>query len=316
MTLRTMRRPVFIDTDVGLGTPGAEIDDGAALLVLLRAPQVTVVGCGSVHGNVEIEAADHNLRRILAAEDRGDLPVGRGAALPLLEDPAWFANWKAGYGPTEPLPGSGGLPPTAALLIDAARAHPGALTVLAVGPLTNLALAARLAPDIVPLVREVVTMGGAFGGEDDAAQATTAEFNARCDPEAAAIVLGAGWPVRCFGLEITRRVHFSRADFAGLTDTQAVPALLKRQASGWIDRVEAQGWEHDGCSLHDAVAAAALVDETLAQYRAGEVSVELTERGRRGCMQLRPRADGRVRVAVDLDVARCKHTIWSAVAGS
>lgn len=310
-----MRRPVFIDTDVGLGTPGAEIDDGAALLVLLRAPQVTVVGCGSVHGNVEIEAADHNLRRILAAEDRGDLPVGRGAALPLLEDPSWFADWKAGYGPTEPFAGSGGLATTATRLIEAARAHPGALTVLAVGPLTNLALAARLAPDIVPLVREVVAMGGAFGGEDNAAQATGAEFNARCDPEAAAIVLGAGWPVRLFGLEITRRVHFSRADFAGLTDAHAVPALLKRQASGWIDRVEAQGWEHDGCSLHDAVAAAALLDESLAQYRAVDVAVELADPKRRGCMRVRANDDGRVRVAVDLDVERCKRVIWSAVAG-
>lgn len=304
--------PVFIDTDIGLGTPGAEIDDGAALLVLLRNPAIEVVGCAAVHGNVDVDDAVHNLRRLLHAEGCGDLAVGRGAALPLVEDPGWFAEWKAGYGPTEPFPGEAALPSGAAELIDAARAHPGALTVLAVGPLTNLALAVRLAPDIVPLVREVVAMGGTFG-VDGAAQDTRAEFNARCDPEAAAIVLGAGWPVRLFGLDITRRVHVSRADFAGLSDPRPATASLKQQAPGWIDRVEAQGWELDGCSLHDAVAAAALLDEGLARYREVEVSVELAERARRGCMRFAPSTGGRVRVAVDLDVARCKHAIWSAI---
>ncbi len=301
-------RPVYIDTDMGLGTPGAELDDGAALLVVLAASAVAVIGCGSVHGNVGVTEATHNLRRLLASEGRGDIALGRGAALPLIEDPAWFADWRAGYGATEPFQGPEPTTAAAQLLIDAARAHAGALTVLAIGPLTNLALAVRLAPDIVPLVREVVAMGGAFGGED-----TGPEFNARCDPEAAAIVLGAGWPIRLFGLEITRRVHVSRAEFAGLDDARPAVAALKRQAPGWIDRVEAQGWEVDGCSVHDAVAAAALLDETLAQYRAVDVTVELTDPARRGCMRLRADTGSHIRVAVDLDVARCKRAIWSAL---
>ncbi len=309
MSASPNRPPVYVDTDIGLGTPGAELDDGAALLVMLAASAVDVIGCGSVHGNVDLNAATHNLRRLLASEGRGAIAVGRGAALPLIEDPAWFADWRAGYGPTEPFPGPEPTTTAAQLLIDAARAHAGALTVLAIGPLTNLALAVRLAPDIVPLVSEVVAMGGAFGGED-----TGPEFNARCDPEAAAIVLGAGWPVRLFGLEITRRVHVSRAEFAGLGDARPAVAALKRQAPGWIDRVEAQGWEVDGCSVHDAVAAAALVDETLAQYRAVDVAVELVDPARRGCMRLRADTDSHIRVAVDLDVARCKRAIWSALA--
>jgi len=306
--------PVFIDTDMGLGTPGAEIDDGAALLVMLAARSIEVVGCGSVHGNVGLIEATHNLRRLLAAEGRGDLVVGRGAALPLIENPDWFAEWKAGYGPTEPFIGPEPLPAATQVLIDSARAHPGALTVLAVGPLTNLALAARLAPDIVPMVHEVVAMGGAFSA-DGAPQEAEAEFNARCDPEAAAIVLNAGWPVRLFGLDITRRVHFSRADFAALGEARPTVALLRRQAPGWIDRVEAQGWEHGGCSLHDAVAAAALLDETLALYRTVDVAVELWDPARRGAMRGTPNDAGPVRIAVDLDVMRCKDAIWSAVTG-
>lgn len=291
--------PVYVDTDLSLGTPQAEIDDGAALRLLLRSPEVEVGGVGTVHGNVPMAAATDNLRRLLAYEGRQTIPVGRGAALPLVEDPRWFDAWQAGYGPTPPWPGDQDWPAAANLLIDLVRARPQALTVLALGPLTNLALAARLAPDIVPLVREVIAMGGSFGGE-----AAPAEFNFRCDPEAAAVVLGASWPVRLFGLEVTRRVHFARADFAALPADPPTLALLKHQAPAWIDRVEAQGWDAGGCSLHDAVAAAALVEDGLCGYAPAGVAVELHDRARRGTTRLNPQGTG-ARLAVEIDAPRC-----------
>jgi inosine-uridine nucleoside N-ribohydrolase len=302
-------RPVFIDTDIGLGTPQAEIDDGAALLVMLRAADVQVCGVGTVHGNVAVDQAIHNARRLLAYENCEQIPVGRGAALPLVQDPGWFAGWRAAYGQTEPWPGGAALPPAAGLLIDAARAFPHRLAVLAIGPLTNLALAARLAPDIVPLVGEVVAMGGSFGAAQPGA-----EFNLRCDPEAAAIVLHAGWPVRLFGLEVTRQVRFGRAEFAALPEHRPAVRLLRHQAPGWIDRVEAQGWEAGGCSLHDAVAAAALLDETLCDYVETGVSVELADPARRGETRFHARAIG-LRVATDVDADRCHALIWKHIAG-
>ena len=124
-------------------------------------------------------------------------------------------------------------------------------TVDASGAMSKMKMTAGSDRDIIPLVREVVTMGGAFG------ESQTPEFNARCDPEAAAIVLNAGWPIRLFGLDITRRVHFSREEFAALPENDPAVALLKRQAPGWIERIESMGWDHGGCALHDAVAASA-----------------------------------------------------------
>lgn len=304
-------RPVFVDTDVGLGTPRAEIDDGAALQVLLRDAAITVVGAGAVHGNVPAEAALHNLHRLLAFEGWAGLPVGRGAALPLVEDPGWFAGFQASYGPTDPWPGAdpARLPAAANLLIDRARTYPGALTVLALGPLTNLALAARLAPDIVPLVHEVVVLGGSFG------PAPQVEFNARCDPEAAAIVLEAGWPVRLLGVDVTRQVRFSRADFAALPEARPATRLLKHQAPEWIARVEANGWDADGCALHDAVAAAILLDETLAEYAETRVRVELADPAWRGLVKFGESGASPVRVVMSVDVERCRALIWSRVAG-
>lgn len=309
-----MTQPVFVDTDISLGTPGAEIDDGAALIMLMHAPSLDVRGVGTVHGNVPVEQATHNARRLLSRLGHEETPVGRGVGLPLIEDPSWFAEWQSRYGPTPPWPGGDTLPTAVELLIETVRAAPGEVSVLALGPLTNLAIAARLAPDIVHSVREVVAMGGSFGHA-----APTAEFNVRCDPEAAHIVFSAGWPLRLLGLEVTRQVLFSRHDFARLPDDDRALRLLKSQAPGWIDVVEAEGWEEGGCALHDAVAVAALLDETLITYVNASVNVELADPARRGITALKPleegQGNGTARVAVAIEADRCHDLILSCLEG-
>lgn len=309
-------RLVLVDTDVSLGTPGAEIDDGAALIMLLRSAGLTVQGITTVHGNVSVEFATHNLRRLLSYLGREEIPVGIGAVLPLLEDPSWFAAWQKRYRPTPPWPDQPQLPDGATLIVEMIRANPGQFSILALGPLTNLALAVRLAPDIMPKVREVVTMGGSF---DQAVP--IAEFNVRCDPEAAQIVYNAGWPVRLLGLDLTRQVLFSREEFRRLPDADPPLRLLKSQAPGWIEVVEEQGWESGGCALHDAVAVAALLDESLFDYIEATVEVELAEPARRGLVTFRQREGGTfqpsvilARVATNLDVNRCHDLIWSLLA--
>lgn len=299
---------LLVDTDVGLGTPGAEIDDGAALIMLLRAPELRVRGLTTVHGNVPLEAATHNARRLLAYLGREEISVGRGAELPLVQDPAWFQPWQAGYGPTPPWPGEARPGTAADLIMNTVRTHPGRITLLALGPLTNLALALRQAPDIAGQVREVVAMGGSFDSATPAA-----EFNIRCDPEAAEIVFSAGWPLRLLGLNVTRQVRFSREAFARLPDASPAVSLLKRQAPGWIDRVEAQGWEQGGCALHDAVAVAALLDETLFDTVSAAVTVELADPARRGQTLFGPAAEGQpaAQIAVRGDAQRCHDLIWS-----
>ena len=151
------------------------------------------------------------------------------------------------------------------------RSQPGEISILAIGPLTNLALAIRLDPGIIPLTGRVIVMGGSFGMQEP-----SPEFNVRCDPEAAQIVFSSGWDVHVLGLDITRRVHFSRHDFDCLPDENPAVALLRSQAPGWIDRMEVMGWDQDGCALHDAVAAAYLADETIFEIRETGVDVELT----------------------------------------
>lgn len=300
---------ILFDTDIGLGTPRAEIDDGAALVLLLRALGEKVAGVTAVHGNASLENVMHNSRRLLTYLERTDIPLGRGAASGLVEQKEWFAPWEAEYGPTSPWPPLQAEPLAANLIIDTIRAHPGEVVILAVGPLTNLALALRLAPDIVGQVRQVVAMGGSFGQEEP-----EPEFNTHCDPEAAQAVLNAGWPIQLIGLNITTQILFSRADFAALPDSNPTLTLLKQQAPGWIERVEAMGWEQGGCALHDALAVAAVMDPSLFTWQQTAVTVELCNPQLRGATYLREASDGKVSVATAVDAVRCRELIWRYLA--
>jgi inosine-uridine nucleoside N-ribohydrolase len=303
---------VYVDTDVSLGTPGAEIDDGAALILLMRHRDVKIIGAGSVFGNAPLKDAALNLDRIFTWMNGEQIPLGLGAERPLIVDNRWFDEWQSGYGRTIPWKLKPATSLAASLMIQTIRSHPGQVSILALGPLTNLALAVRLASDIIPLTQQVIVMGGSFNARNPAP-----EFNTRCDPEAAQIVLNAGWNINILGLDITRRVHFSRADFASLPDGHPAVELLRAQAPGWIDRVEAMGWEKDGCSLHDAVTAAYLVDRTLFENRDSGVQVELTDPTLRGLTRFVPimKDQPAVQVVTSVDIQKCRDLIWSHLTG-
>jgi inosine-uridine nucleoside N-ribohydrolase len=304
------KKLVYVDTDVGLGTPRAEIDDGAALIFLLRNKLIDVIGAGSIFGNVPIHDADSNLDRLLTWLSGEHIPRGRGAGKPLIEDIAWSEDWQSAYGETLPWNSRPATSLAANLIIDTIRSNPGQISLLSLGPMTNLALAIRLDPSIIPLTREVIVMGGSFN-----IQNPEPEFNVRCDPEAAQIVFSSGWNVHVLGLDITRRVHFSRRDFASLSDGNPAVDLLRAQAPGWIDRMEEMGWEQDGCALHDAVAAAYLADETIFRTETTSVEVELANPATRGVTRFSPATENRpvVRVITDLDTAKCHDVIWSHI---
>lgn len=302
------KKLVYVDTDVSLGTPGAEIDDGAALIFLLRNSLIDIAGTGSVFGNVPVQDAALNLDRLLTWLGGENIPLGIGAEKPLVANNAWFESWQSVYGETLPWNPRPAAYTAANLMIHAIRNNPGQVSILALGPMTNLALAARLEPAIIPLTRAVIVMGGSFNIKNP-----MPEFNVRCDPEAAQIVFNSGWNVHILGLDITRRVHFSRRDFSSLSDGNPAVELLRKQAQGWIDRMEEMGWEQDGCALHDAIAAAYLVDDTVFQIEEANVEVELSDPKMRGLTRFLPATENKpgIKVITDLDTLKCRDLIWS-----
>jgi len=300
---------VYLDTDISLGTPGAEIDDFAALLMLLRDLRGELAGIGSVFGNAPVADVDTNLARLLNLLERPDIPRASGAIAPLLGDLSWFTEWQAGYGPTLPFEHVRAQRSSAELLIDLVHAHPGQVTILAIGPLTNLALALQADPQVSRLAKGVVCMGGSFNTIDP-------EFNIHCDPAAVQMVFQAGRPLTLLGMEITRQMAFSRAEFAALPAANPAMRLFKEQAEGWIARVEAKGWEKDGCALHDAAAVAYVLrpDLFITHKAMVEVGVDGSGELPAGATVLKPAGEDAQR-AVDMvtrvDAQACRELIWS-----
>jgi inosine-uridine nucleoside N-ribohydrolase len=252
-----------------------------------------------------------NASRLLSLLNREDIPLGIGASGALAADPEYQKFWQAWqrdhYGITPACEIKNPQVDALELLVDSINRYPKEIVLLALGPLTNLANLVNTKPDLIEKVREVITMGGSFG-ED-----RSAEFNTRNDPEAARIVFNAGWPVRLLGLDITRQILFSEEEFRNLKGTPA-RELLKNQALPWIATVRREGWETEGCSLHDAAVVAALLSPQYYDFLPARVGVELSPAERRGITHVLPVEDegeSKVLVARSIQKEKVRDFIWN-----
>ncbi len=198
-------RKILIDTDPG-------IDDAMAIFYALASPELDVVGLTTIFGNSDTETCTVNALRLLEIAGRTDIPVARGALRPLAMEfrgPADFVHGIDGQGDTFlPPPLTKRLATDAArFIVDAVMAAPGEITLVPIGPLTNIALAMLLEPRLADALAGIVLMGGAAFVDGNASPA--AEANILNDPEAADIVFGATCPVVMCGLDITERTLMS-----------------------------------------------------------------------------------------------------------
>ena len=265
------RTTILFDTDPG-------IDDAMALLMLARDPRADLVGITTVFGNAPIARTTGNA--LALCERFGiDVPVARGAERALVRPPAGFPHAIHGHDGM----GDAGMAPArvrredtrpAPDLISAmARRHAGRLTLVAVGPLTNLARALQRDPQVVERVERVVVMGGAFGHNGHTGNVSpVAEANIAADPHAADLVFGARWPVTIVGLDVTHQV---------LLDTAWLDALGRDGgAEGGFIRDITRLYESfyaprtgGGIYSHDASAVACALDPAPFVRRHGAVRV-------------------------------------------
>jgi purine nucleosidase len=266
-----MTRKILFDTDPG-------IDDAMALLMLARDPRAELVAITTVFGNAPIELTTANTLALCERFGIG-VPVARGAAVALHGRAARYAAEVHGADAM----GHVGLAPARTRRVEAqpapafiatqARQHRGALTLVAVGPLTNLALALQHDPQLVDQVAEVVVMGGAFGERGHHGNVTPfAEANIAADPQAAQAVFAARWPVTIVGLDVTHEV---------LLDTAYLDALGREGgAEGAFIREITRCYEDfyrprtgGGIYSHDASAVACALDAAPFTLRRGAVRV-------------------------------------------
>jgi purine nucleosidase len=244
-------RPVILDVDTG-------IDDMVALLIAATAPELNLRGVTCVAGNVEIHHVARNTGKILRMAGRGDVPVSIGAARPLHRRlrTAQDTHGPTGTGYVELTGEDASLGSTDFTPIPAARyigahidRHPGELTLVALGPLTNLASATLNGIDLAGGLRQSIWMGGTIEVRGNTTE--TGEWNACVDPEAAEACLAAGAISHLFPLDATQDIIFTMDDLDSLPGTPL--AAIVRDAVRFYVAFHREADGIDGCYLHDPV---------------------------------------------------------------
>jgi inosine-uridine nucleoside N-ribohydrolase len=267
----TEKTLVIFDTDPG-------IDDAMALLFLKAQPDLELAAITTVFGNAETDITTRNA--LYLTERFGlDVPVYAGATRPLaikrLPAPT-FVHGHDGLGDAGVLDDVARAPAegeAADRIIAIVRANPGRVVILAVAPLTNLAIALERDPGIAEQVKGVVIMGGAFAWGGKRGNVTpVAEANVHNDPHAADKVFTAAWPVTAIGLDVTSHIVASHADAVDLAEGGAAGRFLHDISRGY-EALYRRTQHVDGCCLHDVAAAAYLVAPELFTLRSGAVRV-------------------------------------------
>lgn len=267
---------VILDTDIG-----TDVDDCLALGLILASPEVKLEGVTCVYGDVERRA--RMVGKLLRLRGRPEVAVARGARQPLLGRRAVYWAGHEGDGlldPDDPLP-----PCTehaVDLIIRTAAAHPGQLQVIAIGPLTNLALAFLREPGLAQSLAGLTIMGGVARGPGRW-DLPYVEHNLKCDPEAARVVFTAGAPITLVPLDVTTQV---RVRPGAVERIRAGGTPYHRALADQIDLYppfRSRGWTH----LHDPLAVAALLAPDLVDCESLHVEVELDGEHTAGATLLR-----------------------------
>ncbi|GAA3614616.1 nucleoside hydrolase [Nonomuraea rosea] len=304
---------IILDTDPGVGIPGTDADDPLALLLALADPRLELLAVTTVFGNCPPELGARGAAAVLAAADRTDVPVAVGMGTRLgggLPD-ALVEAYRGARGE----PGSIDLPDLADaavpqhavdLIIDTVRAHPGQVTVVAIGPQTNLAMALLKEPSLAADLRSVVFMGGALGMEPRYGRGNitpVAECNIWFDPQAADIVFRSGVDLTMVGLDVTNPATglvLGDAAIRGIDRGRSrAAAMLADVCATYLD-APMFDWA-DGCVLYDPLAVAVAADPDVATFT--EMSVGVETRGTLTAGQTVPLRDDHpnMRVCVGVD---------------
>jgi inosine-uridine nucleoside N-ribohydrolase len=225
-------------------------DDAIALLLALASPEVDLLGVTTVAGNQTLEKTTANAIRILEFSGRTDVPLAAGADRPIVREPyvAKYVHGESGLdGPDLPPAQSSPLDEHA---VDFLGRHADGATLVAVGPLTNVALMLARYPDARP--ERIVLMGGSIGLGN---VTPAAEFNIWADPEAAARVFGSGLDVTMIGLDVTHQALMTEADADRLRATGRTGTLVA-ELWAFYNRFHSQTYGLNGSPIHDAVALA------------------------------------------------------------
>ena len=251
---------LIIDTDPG-------VDDAIAILMAMASSEIEILGLTTVGGNVPLARATRNALSLLQAASRSDIPVAKGASRPLRGKFAYAPHFHGPGGLSQRLPDPANGPVedgAVKFLYDQLTGERGEAVLVALGPLTNLAVLLRERPIALEQAKQIVVMGGAVNTPGNVTP--EAEFNFYCDPVAADIVLSSRLPITMVDLAACRQVKIGREQALGLKSATPLGRLMLDMLQGWFHR-EPSREEFEFCdplamaiALHPAIATATKVD--------------------------------------------------------
>jgi purine nucleosidase len=302
-----MSTTIILDCDPG-------IDDALAIAFAAGSPAIDLIGITTVAGNVGLAKTTANALAVAAFTGLGHVPVTAGCAAPLMRPAldAGHVHGESGLGgavlPAPARAAEGGH--AIDFIIDTIAAAPGEITLVATGPLTNIALALRREPRLAAWVRDFVIMGGS-ASRGNASPA--AEYNIWADPEAASIVFEAGWTVAMVGLDVTLRARTTKAIQERMRGLAALGSgLLLPALSLYADSHDVTGEP----PVHDVCALVSIADPPAFTFTPALVGVETTGRLTSGMTvtEFNPASRPNARVATAVDVDRFWQTVLGAYA--
>ncbi|XP_073281264.1 probable uridine nucleosidase 2 [Primulina huaijiensis] len=265
------RKKIIIDTDPG-------IDDAMAIFLALQSPEIEVIGLTTIYGNVYTTLATRNALHLLEIAGRTDIPVAEGSHVTLTKGTklriADFVHGTDGLG-NQNFPPPKGKPTEQSatdFLVQKASLYPGQVTVVALGPLTNIALAIQSDPAFVKNIGQIVLLGGAFAVNGNVNPA--AEANIFGDPDAADVVFTSGADVLAVGINVTHQVILTDSDRDILAETNAKFAKYLCKILDVYFSYHHEAYSTKGVYLHDPTALLAAVDPSLFTYTEGVVRVQ------------------------------------------
>jgi inosine-uridine nucleoside N-ribohydrolase len=298
----TPRRRVVLDCDPGH-------DDAMAILMAAASPAISLEAITTVAGNQTLEKTTLNARRVCSVAGIDRVPIAAGSARPLRREPvvAGQIHGASGLDGVEWGEPTVGLDPRNAvdLIIELADAGGPPLTIVAVGPLTNIAAVLTRAPHLAGRIERIAIMGGAIGLGN---WTPSAEFNIYADPEAAAVVIGSAAPVTLVPLEVTHRALATDDVMARIAEIGTPVAEMSVALMRFFAATYSEVFGFDAPAVHDPCAVASVIDPWTVPTRHMNVAVETVSdltRGRTECdVHARTGRTPNADVGIDLDVDR------------
>ena len=265
------QKRIILDTDPG-------IDDSLAILLALASPEISLEGLSVVHGNSSTQQGTINALSVLELAKASHIPVYQGCDLPLVQPsllaPETHGEQGIGYAKLPAPQSQPKVQKGSDYLIEKIMSSPGEITLVAIGPLTNIALAIRQEPRIVENVKEVFIMGGAIRHEGNTTP--LAEFNTYVDPHAAQIVFHSGMPITLTPLDVTYECVFLKDDLNRLLKIDSPITKFIADATRFYMEFHDEYQSIEGCVINDPMTLALTFMPEICDYQELYVDVDLS----------------------------------------